>query len=144
MNSISSKTVDFAKETIDDYKSYEVKSLINKINSKENLREEISDKLYDGIKENLPSIVDGGVKKIIYDNLIKLDEEEICNIAQSFMGKQLKPLSMFGAFLGTIVGLIFGITQNINGAYGFYNNELTLIACTFNGAVNYDKRTALG
>ena len=137
VNSISSKTVDFAKETIDDYKSYEVKSLINKINSKENLREEISDKLYDGIKDNLPSIVDGRVKKIIYDNLIKLDEEEICNIAQSFMGKQLKPLSMFGAFLGTIVGLIFGITmQNINGAYGFYNNGVnTLIACTLMGAV---------
>ena len=63
------------------------------------------------------------LKKLIYDNLIKLDEEEICNIAQSFMGKQLKPLSMFGAFLGTIVGLIFGLTMNnVNGAYGFYNN----------------------
>ena len=47
------------------------------------------------------------------------------------MGKQLKPLSVFGAFLGIIVGIIFGITmQNINGSYGFYNNlHNTLIGC---------------
>ena len=64
--------------------------------------------------------------------LIKLDEEEICNIAQSFMGKQLKPLSMFGAFLGTIVGLIFGIAMRISMEhYGFYNSVTnTLIACS--------------
>lgn len=134
---VSEKTVDFAKNTADKYKSYEIKDILNKINSKENMPEQISNKLYEGIKNNLPSIVDGRVKKLIYNNLIKLDEEEICNIAQSFMGKQLKPLSMFGAFLGTIVGLIFGITMtNINGPYGFYNNvSNTLIACAIMGVV---------
>lgn len=134
---VSEKTVDFAKNTADKYKSYEIKDILNKINSKENMPEQISNKLYEGIKNNLPSIVDGRVKKLIYNNLIKLDEEEICNIAQSFMGKQLKPLSMFGAFLGTIVGLIFGITMtNINGSYGFYNNvSNTLIACAIMGVV---------
>ena len=137
INSISEKTAEFAKNKIDKYKTYEVKDIINKINSKEDLPEEISNKLYDNIKDNLPIIVDGRVKKLIYDNLIKLDEDEICNIAQSFMGKQLKPLSMFGAFLGTIVGLIFGITiNNINGNYGFYNNiQNTLIACVLMGVV---------
>lgn len=134
---ISEKTVDFAKNTVDKYKSYEIKDILNKINSKDNMPEEISNKLYEGVKNNLPSIVDGRVKKLIYNNLIKLDEEEICNIAQSFMGKQLKPLSMFGAFLGTIVGLIFGITMtNINGSYGFYNNVAnTLISCAIMGIV---------
>ncbi|MCC3869469.1 DUF445 family protein [Terrisporobacter mayombei] len=137
INSITEKTVDFTKKEANKYKSYEVKDLLNKINSKEDLPEEISNKLYENIKDNLPTIVDKRVKKLIYDNLIKLDEEEICNIAQSFMGKQLKPLSMFGAFLGTIVGLIFGITMtNINGAYGFYNNVTnTLMACFLMGVV---------
>ena len=137
VNSISEYTMDFAKNTVQKYESYEIKWILDKINSKEDLSEDISEKLYEGIKNNLPTIVDGRVKKLIYDNLIKLDEDEICNIAQSFMGKQLKPLSMFGAFLGTIVGLIFGITmQNINGSYGFYNNITnTLIACGLMGAV---------
>lgn len=137
INSITEKTVDFTKKEANKYKSYEVKDLLNKINSKEDLPKEISNKLYGNIKNNLPTIVDGRVKKLIYDNLIKLDEEEICNIAQSFMGKQLKPLSTFGAFLGTIVGLIFGITMtNINGSYGFYNNVTnTLIACFLMGVV---------
>lgn len=134
---ITEKTADFTKKEVDKYKSYEVKDILNKINRKEDLPEEVSNKLYENIKNNLPSIVDGKVKKLIYDNLIKLDEEEICNIAQSFMGKQLKPLSMFGAFLGTIVGLIFGFAMtNINGAYGFYNSFTnTLIACTLMGIV---------
>lgn len=137
INLINEKTIDFTKDTIDKYKTYEVKYILDKINIKEDLPGEISDKLYENIKNNLPTIVDGRVKKLIYNNLIKLDEEEICNIAQSFMGKQLKPLSMFGAFLGTIVGLIFGITMtNINGSYGFYNNVTnTLIACFLMGAV---------
>ena len=137
VNSISENTVDFVKNEAEKYKSYEIKDVLDKINSKEDLSEEIGEKLYDNIKNNLPSVVDGRVKKLIYDNLIKLDEEEICNIAQSFMGKQLKPLSMFGAFLGTIVGLIFGITmQNISGDYGFYNSVVnTLIACGLMGAV---------
>ena len=137
VNLISEKTLDFTRKQTNKFKSYEIKDLINKINSKEDLPEEISNKLYDNIKNNLPTIVDGRVKKLIYDNLIKLDEEEICNIAQSFMGKQLKPLSMFGAFLGTIVGLIFGVTMtNINGRYGFYNNvSNTVIACLLMGIV---------
>ncbi len=33
--------------------------------------------------------------------------------SSKFYGKQLKPLSMFGAFLGTIVGLIFGLTMKM-------------------------------
>ncbi len=137
IKSITEKTVDFTKKEVNKYKSYEVKDLLNKINSKEDLPKEISNKLYGNIENNLPTIVDGRVKKLIYDNLIKLDEEEICNIAQSFMGKQLKPLSMFGAFLGTIVGLIFGITMtNINGSYGFYNNVTnTLMACFLMGVL---------
>ena len=31
----------------------------------------------------------GNIKNIIYDNLIKFDEEEICDLAQSFMGNEL-------------------------------------------------------
>lgn len=137
INPIVDKTINFIKNTVEKYKTYEVNYIIEKINEKENLTEETSNKLHDNIKNNLPSIVDGRVKNLIYDNLIKLDEDEICNIAQSFMGKQLKPLSIFGAFLGIIVGLIFGITMtNINGNYGFYNNITnTLISCFLMGIV---------
>lgn len=137
VNLITEKTVDFTKKEVNKYKSYEVKDILNKVNKKQDLSEEVSNKLYENIKNNLSSLVDGKVKKLIYNNLIKLDEEEICNIAQSFMGKQLKPLSMFGAFLGTIVGLIFGITMtNINGDYGFYNSVTnTLIECSLMGIV---------
>ncbi len=85
VDSISESTVEFTKNSLEKYKSYEVEKIIDNINKKEEIYEEVSEKLYDGIKNNLPALVDGRVKKLIYDNLIKLDEEEICNIAQSFM-----------------------------------------------------------
>ena len=131
------KIINVSKNYIDKYKQYEIKEIIRNISSKEEVLNKITEKTYEEMVDNLPSIVDGNVKKVIYDNLIKLDEDEICNIAQSFMGKQLKPLSMFGAFLGSIVGLIFGLLlQNVNGSYGFYNNiQNTLIASIILGGV---------
>ena len=35
--------------------------------------------------------------------------EEICDLAQAFMGNELKPLSVFGGILGLIVGCIYGL-----------------------------------
>ena len=137
VNLINDSIIGFTKDSMDKYKSYELNGVIDKLNRIEGISENISENIYNESINNLSSIVDGNVKKVIYNNLIKLDEDEICNIAQSFMGKQLKPLSMFGAFLGAIVGLIFGITmQNINGSYGFYNNlQNTLIACLIMGGI---------
>ena len=131
------KIIEISKSYIDKYKTYKIRDIIKNVNENEDLINEITEKSYESVSSNLESIVDGNVKKIIYNNLIKLDEDEICNIAQSFMGNQLKPLSMFGAFLGCIVGLIFGLTmQNISGQYGFYNNiSNTLIACLLLGGV---------
>lgn len=53
------------------------------------------------------------------------------------MGKQLKPLSYFGALLGTVAGLIFafGINGTINNL-GFYNRyQTTIMACVLMGLV---------
>lgn len=130
-SSLIDKTIEAGVGYIDKYKYYEMSTILDKVNENKDISRNFTDKIYSSTVENIPYIVDGRIKKVIYENLIKLDEEEICNIAQSFMGKQLKPLSVFGAFLGIIVGIIFGITmQNINGSYGFYNNlHNTLIGC---------------
>ena len=54
-------------------------------------------------------MLNGNIKNIIYDNLIKFNEEEICDLAQAFMGNELKPLSVFGGILGLVVGCIYGL-----------------------------------
>ncbi len=136
-NPLTDKIIELGIEYINQYKSSKISMVLDKINKKEDTSKNLTEKVYNSTVDNLPYIVDGRIKKLIYENLITLDEEEICDIAQSFMGKQLKPLSMFGAFLGTIVGLVFGIAmQNINGLYGFYNNlQNTLIACSIMSSI---------
>lgn len=72
--------------------------------------------------ENLDSLLRGKIKETIKNNLKEYDEDEICNLAQRFMGNELKPLSLFGGILGFACGIIFGVFFKGVGINGFYNN----------------------
>ncbi len=64
----------------------------------------------------------GKVKGTIRNNLMQYDEDEICDLAQRFMGNELKPLSMFGGVLGFICGILFGLVFKNISINGFYSN----------------------
>ena len=132
-----SKFNDLKKFIVDNLKDKEVIDLLNLIKDKEGFSLSLSQTIHTSLINNTEKVFDGNVKRVIYNNLIKLDEDEICNIAQSFMGKQLKPLSYFGALLGTIVGFVFAFL--INGTinpFGFYNEiTTTVISCILMGMV---------
>ncbi len=134
---ICSKFNDLKKFICDDLKDKEVEDLLKLIKDKEGFSLSLSKKIHNGLINNSEKVFDNNVKRVIYNNLIKLDEDEICNIAQSFMGKQLKPLSYFGALLGTIVGFVFAFF--INGTinpFGFYNEiTTTVVSCILMGMV---------
>ena len=75
-------------------------------------------------------MLNGNIKNIIYDNLIKFNEEEICDLAQAFMGNELKPLSVFGGILGLIVGCIYGLFYGNASISGFSSSiGSTVISC---------------
>ena len=95
------------KETVDKYKDYELKELINTYFDKNTLSNLLINKGYPMLMDKLPNLLDGNIKKFARNNLNKYDEDEICNIVQDFMGGQLKPLSVFGGVLGVIVGVLY-------------------------------------
>ena len=108
------------KETVDKYKDYELKELINKYADKNILSNILINKGYPMLIDKLPSLLNGNIKKFASNNLKKYDEDEICNIVQDFMGGQLKPLSVFGAFLGVIVGVLYELIHPTTmGNFGF-------------------------
>ena len=62
--------------------------------------------------------------------MIKFNEEEICDLAQAFMGNELKPLSVFGGILGLIVGCIYGLFYGNASISGFSSSiGSTVISC---------------
>ncbi len=70
------------------------------------LTEFISKFLY----SNLPELVEGRVAQAASANLYKLSDEEVQNAVEEFMGKELKPITYLGAFLGAAAGLAFSMT----------------------------------
>lgn len=130
------KVLNVEEEIISKYEENKLIDIIENINNKEEIIDELNDKVFICINKNLNTLINEKVKKIVYDNLIRLNEDEICDLAQEFMGNELKPLSVFGGILGGITGLIFGMfTNNINVS-GFYNTGFeTIISCLLMGII---------
>ncbi|WP_160685727.1 DUF445 family protein [Clostridium sp. C2-6-12] len=127
------------KDTVDKYKEYEVKEVASTHITKDTLAKLLIDKGYPKLVEKLPSILDGNIKKFARNNLRKYNEDEICDIVQDFMGDQLKPLSVFGAILGVVVGVGYQlIYPNSVGAYGFPGGLLdTIMSCGVMAFIGY-------
>lgn len=125
-------------ETVDKYKKYEVAELIDTYFNKNQLTDILVNKGYPMLISNLPNLLNGNIKKFAKNNLSKYDEDEICDIVQDFMGNQLKPLSVFGAVLGTIVGVLYQlILPNSIGRYGFPSD-------TFNAVMSFGIMAFIG
>lgn len=129
----------FYKENVDKYKEYELKELVSAYFTKNTLLKLLINKGYPKLVEKLPSMLDGNIKKFARNNLRKYNEDEICDIVQDFMGDQLKPLSVFGAILGVIVGVGYQlIYPNSVGAYGFPGGVLnTIMSCGVMAFIGY-------
>jgi len=71
------------------------------------------------LNNNLEAITKGQIKAIVASNLSKLPSKQLQEVIEEFMGKELKPISWFGGFLGILAGLGFGLAKsryNITGS----------------------------
>ncbi len=113
-----------------------LKNIMVRIFKVSNLESKSKEYMTDYIKTNFNNIISGKIEKIIARNLKKFNEDEICEIAQKFMGSELKPLSVFGGILGGILGFVFGIYNSNVGIYGFYNSVIvTIESCILMGVI---------
>ncbi len=74
----------------------------------------LSQKLGDTVKkyllENLPQLMEGRITDLVSDNLAKQPNTRLRDMVKKAMGEELRPLSFFGAILGTITGgLLLGL-----------------------------------
>lgn len=134
------KLIKYALNNIEDYieknENIKMKVAISKLFKIKGIKEYAYKEFYNYINNNINSILKGKIKKTVYDNLITFDEDEICSLAQKFMGNELRPLSIFGGILGFIAGFIFGIFNRNIGLTGFYSTPVaTIFSCVLMGFI---------
>lgn len=118
--SLSNEIISFLNEEL--YKKYEAYSkdlrntelsdVIDKLKSIDNIANNSSEYLRSYAIKNTDAILKGSVKPIVTDNLNKLNDDELVDLANDFIGRELKPIMFFGGALGVIAGLILAAFQN--------------------------------
>ena len=119
--------INIEEKEISKYEEIKLSEILYKMPNKSSISSIVATESHKKLNDNLEDILEGKVKKVIYNNLIKFNEDEICDLAQRFMGNELQPLSIFGGILGVIVGLIYGVfTTNVDVS-GFYTSAFSII-----------------
>lgn len=54
--------------------------------------------------QNLPSLLTGKVEIAVQSSMHKMETDKLRDLVEKFMGKELKPITIFGAFLGALAG----------------------------------------
>jgi len=85
---------------------------IDKLNSVDKLSKNSSEALRSYAIKNTDIMLSGSIKAVVSDNLNKLNDDELVDLANDFIGRQLKPIMYFGGVLGASAGLILAAFQN--------------------------------
>lgn len=78
-------------------------------------------------KNNLEYLLKGNVEKTVSKNLNKLDDDQIASLVHDFMGRELKPITYFGALLGGIFGLIPAMLNQGNMTLSFEFSMINIL-----------------
>ncbi len=70
-----------------------------------NFKSQVPNLVHQGITENLPQLLSNRqVAKVVTSSLNRMDASRLREILEKFMGRELKPITRFGALLGGVAG----------------------------------------
>ncbi|MBF8435653.1 DUF445 family protein [Halanaerobiaceae bacterium Z-7014] len=99
-------------DIFDQYSSEEINDILDKTklsNSYHQIADKLANSLIDMAENNLDQLLSGKISQVVSDNLIDLSAEDMREVVEGFIGKELKPLTYFGGMLGGLAGLILNI-----------------------------------
>lgn len=117
LNEVVDNILHKAIGAIDDLKQVEVKKLCDGINRIENIDGILSNNIELWLNNNLEYVVKGNIKETISKNLSKLKDEELKVAVEEFMGKEMKPITVIGALLGAIAGILMYFYDKSTAGY---------------------------
>ncbi|HLV08675.1 MAG TPA: DUF445 family protein [Halanaerobiales bacterium] len=88
--------------------------------NREKTSRKITDKLIGFLDKNLKLLLEGQISKTIASNLNQVSEKELQKLIEEFMGKELKPITLFGGILGLLAGaLLFFFKTRTNLPFNY-------------------------
>ena len=77
----------------------------------------------------------GSIKKISKSNLQSLSLKELSSVVENFMGKELKPITRFGAGLGLLAGFSMSVLPGMEQLAAKFNIDSKLLVFSFAGLI---------
>ncbi|QSX05312.1 DUF445 family protein [Sedimentibacter sp. zth1] len=108
---ISNSTKNALNSYIKNSSNLTMHELFTKLNSFNKLHDNVALELRNQITLNLSPILQKFIRSLSETNLNKLSDEELCEMAKSFIGNNLKPIMYFGGMLGIVAGIIIAIVN---------------------------------
>ncbi|MGD9567039.1 MAG: DUF445 family protein [Sedimentibacter sp.] len=102
----------YYKKAAEDINDVNLSTALDKINSIDNVVKNSSESLRTYAVKNADVILSGSIEAIARDNLNKLNDNQLVDLANDFIGRELKPIMYFGGVLGIAAGLILAALQN--------------------------------
>ncbi|MEI0524900.1 hypothetical protein R4K54_03135 [Brachyspira murdochii] len=142
-NSIYEEIINLFETIIDKYSDYNINEII--IKKEKQIDNFFNNNAYSSIikfinkeKDFISSVIDSIVIKTIKNNMGKLNKDEIAKMANDFMGKELEPINILGAFLGFVFGLLTAYlfpVNSFNPSLGYLNYIAEPLVYTFIGFI---------
>ncbi len=112
INRLNTELYKSFEKTAEGLKDVKLSTALDKLNSIDNLSKNSSESIRTYAVKNADIILSGSIKAIAADNLNKLNDDELVDLANGFIGRELKPIMYFGGILGVAAGLILAAFQN--------------------------------
>lgn len=104
VEAVSRITYDSIITAITNVKNLNICETIAKLSNIEGIYQGITNQLISLLSNNLTPVLKTFIRNLCLTNFNKLNDDELCDMAKSFMGNNLKPLMYFGGGLGLISG----------------------------------------
>lgn len=112
INKLNDELLNYLNSADEKLKETSLSTAWDALNSIDNLASNSSEFIRTYAVRNSDVILSGSIKAIATENLNKLNDEELVDLANDFIGRELKPIMYFGGILGIFGGLMLAAFQN--------------------------------
>ena len=90
------------------------KKAVKKIENNDEFSNEVVESILILFEDNLSQIIDGKIEETVAGSLNNLDDKDLQKVVEDFVGKELKPITVFGGGLGALGGILLYLFENLD------------------------------
>ncbi|NLM96142.1 MAG: DUF445 family protein [Halanaerobiaceae bacterium] len=127
-------SLDWIRERVKNIKKLELKRVTAWINRNTGIYEKKGEKLTDHFLKELPELFQGKISSLIRNNLNSITDDNLKNMLEKLISRELKAITYFGAFLGIFSALFIYLLRINMGVSSFWQLPVSILVY---GAIGY-------